>query len=219
MYSMALETKLSSFLGVCLSATTWGWTHMYWLVYSCSHLKHEATAGYGELGSHLVFTTGTPVGGGAERPDGRARGGGEDRGGQRRRRHGLTSAHHALKERNALLSSSFSSANTESVYVVAGREQQLLTLSMQGLTPTIMESPNTLPSLDRAFLACSLDWYWRCIQLPGDAICQNIIDSSVHLMGFLQLLHVHRLEHHKNIVRQQISHSPSLKLHLRISSK
>lgn len=46
-----------------------------------------------------------------------------------------------------------------------------LTLSMQGLTPIMMASPNTFPSLDRAFLAWSLDWYWRCIQFPGDAIC------------------------------------------------
>lgn len=31
--------------------------------------------------------------------------------------------------------------------------QKALTLSMQGLTPTIMVSPNTFPSLDKAFLA------------------------------------------------------------------
>lgn len=54
---------------------------------------------------------------------------------------------------------------------------------MQGLTPTMMESPNTFPSLDKAFLAWSLDWYWRCIQLPGDAICQWMINISFIFTG------------------------------------
>lgn len=52
---------------------------------------------------------------------------------------------------------------------------------MQGLTPTMMVSPNTFPSLDKAFLAWSFDWYCRCIQLPGDAICHKVMTHKLLL--------------------------------------
>lgn len=68
---------------------------------------------------------------------------------------------------------------------------------MQGLTPTMMVSPKTFPSLDRAFLAWSFDWYCRCIQLPGDAIYQkpltqrSVLWLPVDHSGFCLLLYLH----------------------------
>lgn len=59
-----------------------------------------------------------------------------------------------------------------------------------------MVSPKTFPSLDRAFLAWSFDWYCRCIQLPGDAIYQKpltqrlVLQLLADLSGLCLLLYL-----------------------------
>lgn len=59
-----------------------------------------------------------------------------------------------------------------------------LTLSIQGLTPIMIDSPKILPSLLKAFRACSLDWYRMCIQFPVLDICTGFSLEIVKISLF-----------------------------------